>query len=110
MVIQPQAQALLFINKITQSSAVPYYFESSSNFQHGLFLPASSPLRHILLRRPSRIIRRSQIALVERAYLVGRERPHDCMQHATVMEQHQVVLAPVVWVYELYPPNALLAM
>ena len=56
---------------------------------------------HVLRRRSDRIIRRSKIALMERAHLVRLERTNDSVQHATFMEQDEVLFPPVVRVHQL---------
>ena len=38
---------------------------------------------------------------MKRAHLIGLERANDAMQDAAVVEQHEVLLVPVMWVYEL---------
>jgi hypothetical protein len=61
----------------------------------------SRVLLHVLLRRPHGRTRRRQIALMERAHLVRLERSNDSMQHATIMEQHEVLFLPVMRVHQL---------
>ncbi len=63
---------------------------------------SSSPLLNILSGRTHGVIRRSEVALVERADLVRFERPDDCMEHAAVVEEDEVLLVPVVRVDELH--------
>ena len=38
---------------------------------------------------------------MERAHLVRFERTDDGMEHATVMEQHEILFLPVMWVDQL---------
>lgn len=38
---------------------------------------------------------------MERAHLVRFERTHDGMQHATIMEQHEVFFLPIMRVHQL---------
>ena len=54
----------------------------------------SSPLRHVICSGAKRIIRGCEVALVERADLVGGERPDGGVQHAPVVEEKEVLLAP----------------
>ena len=56
--------------------------------------PSSRVLLHVFGGGASRLVRCSEVALVERANLVGRERANDRVEQATVVEEHQVVLAP----------------
>ena len=56
----------------------------------------------VLRRRPNGLVRRSEVALVEHAQLIGRERADDRVQNATVVEENEIVLVPVVRVDELY--------
>lgn len=58
-------------------------------------------LLDILRGRPDGLVGRSEVALVEHAQLVGRECADDGVQNAAVMEEHEVVLLPVVRVDEL---------
>ena len=51
-------------------------------------------LPHVLGGRASRVVRRSQVALMERTDLVLLECADDRMEQAAVVEKHQVVLAP----------------
>ena len=64
-------------------------------------LKSSRILPHVLGRRSDRIIRRSKIALMERAHLVRLERTNDGVQHATIVEQDEVLFLPVVRVHQL---------
>jgi hypothetical protein len=56
----------------------------------------SSPLLNVLLGRPSRLIRRSKVTLVERPNLIRLERTHDSVQDAAVVEENEIVRAPIV--------------
>jgi hypothetical protein len=60
---------------------------------------------HVLRRRSDRIIRRSKIALMESAHLVRLKRTNDSVQHATIMEQDEVLFLPVVRVHQLRKRN-----
>jgi len=66
-----------------------------------LLLRSSRILPHVLRRRSDRIIRRSKIALMERAHLVRLKRTNDSVQHATIMEQDEILFLPVVGVHQL---------
>lgn len=61
----------------------------------------SSPLLDVLLGRPSRLIRRGEVALVEGPNLIRLKRPHDGVQDAAVVEEHEVVRAPIIQRYHL---------
>ena len=56
---------------------------------------------HVLRRGSDRIIRSSKIALMEHADLVWLERANDSVQHATIMEQDEILFLPVVRVHQL---------
>ena len=56
----------------------------------------------VLRIRADRVIRRCEVALMERAHFVGLESTDDRVQHAAVVEEDEVVLVPVVRVYQLY--------
>lgn len=55
---------------------------------------ALRPLLHVLGTRTNRVVRGSEVALVERTDLVGFERSYDSVEHAAVVEQHQILLMP----------------
>ena len=55
----------------------------------------------VLRVRTDRVVRRREVALVERAHFVGLESTDDRVQHAAVVEDHEVVLVPVMRVYQL---------
>ena len=61
----------------------------------------SSPLLHIFSRGPRRIVRSSQVTLMESANLVRFERTNHAVQDATVVEEDEVLLLPVVRVDQL---------
>ena len=62
---------------------------------------SSCPLLHVLGGWARRVVRRSEVALVERAHLIGCKRADDRMQDATVVEHHEVFLVPVMRVNKL---------
>jgi hypothetical protein len=49
-----------------------------------------------------RIIRRSKIALMESTHLIRLKCANDSVQHATVMEQEEILFLPVVRVHQLH--------
>jgi hypothetical protein len=63
--------------------------------------PISRILFHILRCRSYGFIRRGKVALMERAYLVRLKRANDCVKHATIMEQDQVLFFPVMRIDQL---------
>ena len=63
-------------------------------------------LLHILRRRPHRFVRRSKIALMERAHLIPFKCANDCVKHATIMEQDEVLFLPVMRVHQLRWPTS----
>jgi len=65
------------------------------------YTPASHILPHVLHRRSRGFIQRGKVALIERAHLVRLERTNDHVQHATTMEQDEVLFFPVVRVHQL---------
>ena len=64
-------------------------------------IPGLRPLLDVRRAGADRVVRGSKVALVERAHLVGLERTNDRVQHAAVMEEHEVLLVPVVRIHEL---------
>lgn len=65
----------------------------------------SGPPHNVLVIRTHRVIGRREIALMESSDLVRLECAYDGVQHATVMEQDEVFLVPVVGVDELWRCN-----
>lgn len=59
------------------------------------------PLLHVCSTWPDGIVRRSEVALVEDPYLTGLECADDRVHHPAIVEQHEVLLPPVVRIDEL---------
>ena len=80
-----------------------FYSESTFRIYYTCDMPSLSSriLFHILRRRSHRIIRCSKVALMERAHLIWHERTNDSVQHATIMEQDEVLFLPVVGIHQL---------
>ena len=78
-----------------------YKFQSSKRPFRACYARLSSPLRDVLLARPNGFVGGREIALVERAHLARLESPDNGVQHAAVVEDHEVVLVPVMRVYQL---------
>ena len=56
----------------------------------------------VLRVRTDGVVRRREVALMECAHFVRLESTDDRVQHAAVVEEDEVVLVPVVGVYQLY--------
>ncbi|SRR6266403_134528 len=82
-----------------------FYSESTLRIYYTCFhMPSSSSriLPHIHRCGSHRIIRRRKIALMERAHLIRLiKRADNTVQHATVMEQDEILFLPVVRVHQL---------
>ena len=63
------------------------------------------PQLDILFTRPNRNVRGGKVALVESANLILGEGSDDAVQNTAVVEEHEIFLAPIMWVYKLHGMN-----